>query len=69
MSCGNFCVVVFVGPFCCFAVFLRGETQIWLGDLRVVVCFWFLVFSCFVCLVIATIFDCTVGTTALNSLR
>ena len=32
-----FCV--FVGPcpvFCCFAVLLCGETQIWLGDLRVV---------------------------------
>ena len=46
-----FCV--FVGPcpvFCCFAVLLCGETQIWLGDLRVVfgcggcVVFVFLVF-------------------------
>ena len=29
----------FVGPYpvlCCFAVLLCGETQIWLGDLRVV---------------------------------
>ena len=44
---------VFVGPcpvLCCFAVLLCGETQIWLGDLRVVlvvvvllffVCLWF----------------------------
>ena len=35
-----FCFVsVFVGPcpvLCCFAVLLCGETQIWLGDLRVV---------------------------------
>ena len=38
------------GPvLCCFAVLLFGETQIWLGDLRVVVgcVFWFVCFLCY----------------------
>ena len=38
----------FVGPcpvLCCFAVLVFGETQIWLGDLRVVV--GFVGFGCF----------------------
>ena len=42
------CVGVFVGPcpvLCCFAVLICGETQIWLGDLRVALGFWW--FSCF----------------------
>ena len=50
MSCGNVCVVVLLGPGPVFLLFrrcLRGETQIWLGDLRVVLCFWFLVFFLF----------------------
>ena len=42
--------LVFVGPcpvLCCFAVLLCGETQIWLGDLRVVFgCVFFLFFVC-----------------------
>ena len=42
--CGKFCVVFVLcwapAPFvCCFAVASLGETQIWLGDLRVVFCF------------------------------
>ena len=49
VSCGNSCVFWFaLGPgpfFCCvFAVASRGETQIWLGDLRVVCRFAFFVF-------------------------
>ena len=49
MSCGNSCVFWFalgLGPFfcCVFAVASRGETQIWLGDLRVVCRFAFFVF-------------------------
>ena len=38
VSQGKSFVDVFVGPcpvFCCFAVLFCGETQIWLGDLRV----------------------------------
>ena len=44
------CLVWFLfgpGPvLCCFAVLLYGETQIWLGDLRVVFgrVFWFVCF-------------------------
>ena len=43
-------VLVFVGPcpvLCCFAVLLRGETQIWLGDLRVVFGCVFVLFGLF----------------------
>ena len=39
----------FVGPcpvLCCFAVLLCGETQIWLGDLRVVFGCGFFLFFC-----------------------
>ena len=44
---------VFVGPcpvLCCFAVLLCGETQIWLGDLRVV-------FGCVFCFVLFVFSD------------
>jgi hypothetical protein len=45
------CWFGFVAPFsCCFAVGFRGETQIWLGDLRVVWCLGFcllVVVDCF----------------------
>ena len=44
------CVGVFVGPcpvLCCFAVLICGETQIWLGDLRVAFGFWWFCW-CFV---------------------
>ena len=40
------------GPvLCCFAVLLFGETQIWLGDLRVVVggVFWFVFCVVMIC--------------------